>query len=58
MVPVAPHDFTFERVAGADRHGQHHPGLGDRFDLDLLAESDVTVVDRFRLVLVGPPDAE
>jgi hypothetical protein len=45
MMPIASEHFAIERLAGAGLHLQHHAGLRNGLELDVLAESDVAVVD-------------
>src|SRR5262245_6430743 len=58
MMPIASEHFTFEATSGAGRHCQHNAGLRNRLDLDVLAESDIAVVDRFDRVRILAPDPE
>src|SRR5215510_15005389 len=49
MMPIASEHFTFEApVVGAGRHRQDNAGLRNRLDLDVLAESNIAVVDGFQ----------
>jgi len=56
MMPIASQHFTFEAPIGAGRHRQHNAGLRNRLDLDVLAESDVAVVDGLERIRIFAPD--
>src|SRR5262245_34712996 len=58
VVPVALDHIAFERLARADLHRQHSAWLRDGLELDVLAESNVTVADGFGFILALAPDAE
>ena len=47
MLPIAPHHLALEAATGADRHRQNITRLWDGLELDLFAESNVTVCDGF-----------
>ena len=56
MMPIASEYFTFEAPVSAGRHRQDNAGLRNRLDLDVLAESDVAVVDAFQRIRTLAPD--
>ena len=51
MLPIAPDHIALEGATRADRHCQNIAGLGNGLELDLFAESNVTVGDAFRRLL-------
>src|SRR5262245_35775481 len=57
-MPVTPDDLAVETSAGAVRHWQHLTGLGDRLELQLLAESNVAVRNGLRGVVAVTANAE
>jgi hypothetical protein len=56
MMPIASEHFAFEVLAGAGRHRQHNARFRNRLDFDLLAESDVAVVDGYQGIRILAPD--
>ena len=58
MLPIAPDHIALEGATRADRHRQNIARLWDGLQLDLFAESNVTVCDCFRGLLPLAADAE
>jgi len=58
MLPIAPHHLALEAATGADRHRQNITRLWDGLELDLFAESNVTVCDGFLSLRPLTADAE
>ncbi|HEX2446450.1 MAG TPA: hypothetical protein VHJ77_21045, partial [Vicinamibacterales bacterium] len=58
MLPIAPDHIALEGATRADRHRQNIARLWDGLELDLFAESNVTVCDCFRGLLPLAADAE
>ena len=56
VMPITSEHFTVEAAGGARGHRQHNAGLRNRIDLDVLAEPDVAVVDRFQRIRIFAPN--